>query len=274
MKEEIQGILREGQDSKGEGGERGWWDRECKEYKREVRRELRRWRRQEKGGERYKEMKRQYKKLCEKKKEEERDRWTEWAKMARTEEQVWMVINRERKGRKGVDDSIETERWIEYFKEMLGGVEERVVRGIRGGKRVTGEEIERGEVTRAIGRLKEGKAVGRDEIPGEVWKFGGERLVEFVWRLCNRIWRGEEWIEEWSEGLIVPVRKKGDGDKVEDYRGVTLMPSIYKIYAYILAERLEKEVEEGGKVPQNQTGFRKGMGTVDNIYVLNYLECE
>lgn len=24
-------------------------------------------------------------------------------------------------------------------------------------------------------------------------------------------------------------------------------------------------------IPQNQMGFRKGMGTVDNIYVLNYI---
>lgn len=38
-----------------------------------------------------------------------------------------------------------------------------------------------------------------------------------------------------------------------------------------LGERLEREVEEGGRVPQNQTGFRNGMETIDNIYVLNYL---
>jgi len=49
------------------------------------------------------------------------------------------------------------------------------------------------------------------------------------------------------------------------------MPSLYKVYASILADRVEWEVEEGGMVPQNQTGFRKGMGTLDNFYVLNYL---
>jgi len=49
------------------------------------------------------------------------------------------------------------------------------------------------------------------------------------------------------------------------------MPSMYKVYVMILGERLGREVEEGGRIPQNQTGFRKGMETIDNIYVLNYL---
>ena len=49
------------------------------------------------------------------------------------------------------------------------------------------------------------------------------------------------------------------------------MPSLYKVYTAVLAERLRKEVEEKGMIPPNQAGFRKGMGTVDNVYVLNYL---
>lgn len=57
---------------------------------------------------------------------------------------------------------------------------------------------------------------------------------------------------------------------VRDYRGVTVIP-IYKIYMAVLAERLKKEVEGKGIIPDNQTGFRKGMGTINNIYVLNYL---
>lgn len=39
----------------------------------------------------------------------------------------------------------------------------------------------------------------------------------------------------------------------------------------VLAERLRKEVEENGLLQLNQTGFRKRLGTMDNIYALNYL---
>lgn len=48
------------------------------------------------------------------------------------------------------------------------------------------------------------------------------------------------------------------------------MTSLYKVYAMVLAERLRKEVEENEIIPQNQTGFRRGMDTMDNVYILNY----
>lgn len=44
-----------------------------------------------------------------------------------------------------------------------------------------------------------------------------------------------------------------------------MMPTLYKIYATILTERLSDEVEDKGIIPQNQTGFRKGIETIDNI---------
>jgi len=120
-------------------------------------------------------------------------------------------------------------------------------------------------------KLKKGKAAGADGLPNEVWKCGEKRIEEWIWGFCNRVWRGEGWPEQWKDGIIVPLVKKGAGVKVENYRGVTLMPTLYKVYMGVLTERLKEEMEEKDMVPQNQTGFRKGMGVIDNIYVLNFL---
>lgn len=46
---------------------------------------------------------------------------------------------------------------------------------------------------------------------------------------CNRIWKGGGWSGGWREGAIVPIRKKEEGERVEDYRGVMLMPSLYRV---------------------------------------------
>lgn len=106
-----------------------------------------------------------------------------------------------------------------------------------------------------------------DGIPGEVWKYDGEELEGWrLWSFYNRVWKGEGWPEEWKERKIIPIIKKREGDRVEDYRGITIMTSQYKIYAAILAERLKEELEKGAIVPSNQAGFRKGMETIDNIY--------
>jgi len=40
--------------------------------------------------------------------------------------------------------------------------------------------------------------------------------------------------------------KKGQGTLVEEYRGVTVMPTLYKVYAAVLAERLREKVEGRG----------------------------
>lgn len=64
---------------------------------------------------------------------------------------------------------------------------------------------------------------------------------------------------------MVPVLKKGERNRVEEYRGVTLARALCKIYAEILAGRVREEVEKKKLVPENQAGFRKGKGTMDNI---------
>ncbi|XP_039311279.1 uncharacterized protein LOC120359054 [Solenopsis invicta] len=43
------------------------------------------------------------------------------------------------------------------------------------------------------------------------------------------------------------------------------------VYATVLAERLREEVERKRILAPSQTGFRRGVGTIDQIYVLNYL---
>lgn len=80
---------------------------------------------------------------------------------------------------------------------------------------------------------------------------GGEELEDWIKGFCNRIWKGEGWPEEWKEGVIVPIVKKGEGERVEEYRGVTLMTTVYKLYAAVLAERLREDLEGRGVVLHN-----------------------
>lgn len=59
---------------------------------------------------------------------------------------------------------------------------------------------------------------------------------------------------------------------MENYRSVTLLNSIYarsKVYAMVVERRLKKEMEEREMLPDGQVEFRRGRGTINNIYVLN-----
>ena len=69
--------------------------------------------------------------MCKKKRDEENEKWSKEAQEARTEGEVWKIVNRERKRRKGVNEGIEEKEWREYFMTLLGGVEGRVRKGGR-----------------------------------------------------------------------------------------------------------------------------------------------
>ena len=179
-------------------------------------------------------------------------------------------MNRGRKKKRRINERIEIREWEEHFRRVLGGVEWRVrMRGARG-RGDEEEELGREEIKRVVKNLKDGKAAGEDGIQNEVWKYGGEEVEEPLWVVCNRDCRGEGWPKEWREGIVMPMLKKGAWRKA-DYRGVTLTQTAYKVYASVLAERLRTEVEGKGLMPPSQTGFRRGVRCIDNIYVLNYL---
>jgi hypothetical protein len=54
-------------------------------------------------------------------------------------------------------------------------------------------------------------------------------------------------------------------------RGIPLLNTGYKLYAPVLSERMKREIEEKGVLPDSQAGFRRGRGTVDNVYILGHL---
>jgi hypothetical protein len=69
---------------------------------------------------------------------------------------------------------------------------------------------------------------------------------------------------------VVPIAKRRRAKEVSGHRGITLMPTAYKVYASVLANKLKEKMEEKGMIPESQAGFKKGRGVMDNIYTLNY----
>ena len=77
--------------------------------------------------------------------------------------------------------------------------------------------------------------------------------------------------EPWTEEYIVPIFKKGDKNWASNYRGITLLSIIGKLFTRILNNRLNSWAEEYSIYVEAQAGFRKGMGTLDNIFIFNNL---
>lgn len=72
--------------------------------------------------------------MCEEKKKKEMERWVEEMKEVNSEKQVWKVVNRKRKKKRGVNEDIEMGEWDRYFRDLLG-VEDGEGRGEGKGRR-------------------------------------------------------------------------------------------------------------------------------------------
>ena len=72
-------------------------------------------------------------------------------------------------------------------------------------------------------------------------------------------------------GLIVSLFKKGDREEPGNYRGITLLNLVGKLYSRIINNRLLKYLESTHNLHEGQGGFRIGRSCVDNIFALNEL---
>jgi hypothetical protein len=72
--------------------------------------------------------------------------------------------------------------------------------------------------------------------------------------------------QQWKESIIVPIHKKGDKTDCNNYRGIALLSTAYKILSNILLARLTPYVNE--MIGDHQCGFRRNRSTMDQIFYI------
>ena len=129
-------------------------------------------------------------------------------------------------------------------------------------------EITSAEVTTAITMLQRRKAAGIDEITAEALKKGGEKLKDALLDLIQKAWKKEEIPEEWARGVICPIYKDGDPREPLNYRGITLLSIVGKVFSQILNNRLINWSEKNDILAEEQAGFRPTRGCPDQLFTL------
>nr|XP_049692389.1 uncharacterized protein LOC126053698 [Helicoverpa armigera] len=113
------------------------------------------------------------------------------------------------------------ERWKVYFEKLMN--EENVWNGIHQEAQVNKglvREISMDEVERALGSMKNGKALGPDDIPAEVWKVLKKNGCMWLTLFFNKLLHEEVIPQEWCSSSLVPIFKnKGDVQDCGNYRG-------------------------------------------------------
>ena len=89
------------------------------------------------------------------------------------------------------------------------------------------------EVKAAIRHLENGKAARPDGIIGEILKAAEESIVPFLVKYFNKLFKEGSFPIEWTKAIIVPLRKKGDPNDMDNYRGISLLSVLGSLHVYI-----------------------------------------
>ncbi|XGW05880.1 hypothetical protein V3C99_016329 [Haemonchus contortus] len=119
------------------------------------------------------------------------------------------------------------------------------------------------EVRHAIEKMPRGKAPGKDGISMELLQACGPPLYRALARRYTRYLAECTVPMAWKQSSTVLLFKKGDKEDLANYRPITLLPAVYKIFTRCILARIRSTLEEAQ--PVEQAGFRRNFSTLGHI---------
>ena len=101
-------------------------------------------------------------------------------------------------------------------------------------------DIAPSELREAIHKLKRGKAAGPDGLPLDISKELDETGHQLILDLLNKWWNGQDIAPDILQAQVVLIYKKSNKADLGNYRPISLLNSLYKLYTSILQKRLSK----------------------------------
>lgn len=128
----------------------------------------------------------------------------------------------------------------------------------------------REELVREIKQLKNNRCKDSAGLVAEMLKNGGAKLVDVLLDLYNEILSGKAMApSKWKQSVMTVIHKSGDVAKPQNYRRITIVPLLYKLFSRLLYVRLYPITDK--HQCEDQAGFRKGFSTDDHTFTFSMI---
>ena len=98
------------------------------------------------------------------------------------------------------------------------------------------------EVKWALGGITTNKASGSDRIPVEPFQSLKDDAVKVLHSMCQKIWKTQQWPQDWKRSVFIPIPKKGNAKECSNYHTIALISHASKVMLKILQARFQQYV--------------------------------
>ena len=125
------------------------------------------------------------------------------------------------------------------------------------------------EVKWALGSITMKKPSGGDGITVELFQILKDDAVKVLHSICQRIWKTQQWPQDWKRSVFIVIPKKGSAKECSNYCTIALISHASKVMFKILQARLQQYMNR--ELLDVQADFRKGRGTRDQIANISWI---
>ena len=120
-----------------------------------------------------------------------------------------------------------------------------------------------------LSTIKTSKSAGHDRIPGKLLRDAAEVIAPSLTAIFNASINTGIFLEDFKIAIISPIHKAGSKTDCDNYRPISVLSSVAKIYEKLVTEQLEIYLETNHILVERQAGFRKNHSIATQTSLLN-----
>ena len=165
-------------------------------------------------------------------------------------------------------EQISIDSWREHFKSIYCDVNKPCYPPNSTIEGPLDYEITIEELSKASYVLKNDKSCGIDMISNEMLNCIFKKHPQILIKLYNSALQNNFTVADWIISIVTPIHKKGSKMIRENYRGISLISCVYKLFSAILNNRLMEFCKERNILSEEQLGFMPGNRTSDAHFII------
>ena len=119
------------------------------------------------------------------------------------------------------------------------------------------QDVSESKVQRLLFSLNPRKSTGVDKIPAKIIRIVSPVIANCLTKIFNRAISNESFPFEWKQAIVIPLHKKGSRNLLNNYRPISILPAVGKVFERVLYEQLYDYFVENILLSHHQYDFWK-----------------